>query len=98
MRTTTSVAHSHGMSTASTARITLELKVGADPIRGLIEQADGNRQPFWGWLELIEELRRIAADQPERTAQPTPTEAQQLPEPDARTERRKRQTLEEERS
>jgi len=49
------------MSTASNPRITLELEPGTDPIRGSIEHADGSRQPFWGWLELSAQLRRVAA-------------------------------------
>jgi len=51
----------HGMSTASNPRITLELEPGADPIRGSIEHPDGSHQPFWGWLELSAQLRRVAA-------------------------------------
>jgi hypothetical protein len=43
-------------------RLTIELEAGAEPIQGSIEQAGGERQRFWGWLELIEALRRIAAD------------------------------------
>jgi hypothetical protein len=54
------------MSTAHNSRITLEIEAGADPIRGLIEHRDGRREPFWGWLELMEELRRVAAHTPER--------------------------------
>jgi hypothetical protein len=72
--------HDHGMSTASNARIALELEAGSDPIRGLIEHADGSRQSFWGWLELSEELRRVAAEpdtqaerlQPQTTTGETP--------------------------
>jgi hypothetical protein len=73
----------HDMSTANNSRITLELEAGADPIRGLIEHPDGSRQPFWGWLELIEELRRVAADEPE---------------PDARAKRQQPHTTTEEQS
>jgi hypothetical protein len=68
------------MSTTS-ARIMIELHVGADPIRGAIDHADGRHQQFWGWLELIDELRRIAAGPPETAAganqhqRPTTTEA-----------------------
>lgn len=51
------------MSRPPNSRITLELEAGADPIRGTIEHPDGSRQPFWGWLELIEELHH-AADHP----------------------------------
>ena len=47
----------------SSSRITLELEPGADPIRGVIEQVDGSRQPFWGWLQLMEELRRANVEQ-----------------------------------
>jgi hypothetical protein len=72
------------MSTANTSRITLELEEGADPIRGRIEHPDGTRQPFWGWLELSEQLRRVAADQAERTAQSAPANTGPAPEPDAR--------------
>ena len=53
-------------------RITVELE-GADPIRGSIEQADGRREPFWGWLELIDVLRRVAADDSAPSGEPGPT-------------------------
>jgi hypothetical protein len=46
---------------ASNPRVALELVPGADPIRGVVEFADGRRQPFWGWLELIDELNRLCA-------------------------------------
>lgn len=52
-------------------RLTVELEPGADPIRGSIEQADGRRQRFWGWLELIDALRRAAS-----ATAPTPGDAQ----------------------
>jgi hypothetical protein len=68
-----------GMTAASNSRITLELETGADPIRGSIEHADGSRQPFWGWLELSAELRRVAAQpeaQAERPQPPTTTKEQ----------------------
>jgi hypothetical protein len=74
------------MSTANNSRITLELEGGADPIRGLIEHGDGSRQPFWGWLELSEELRRVAAAEPERPSQPTPANTGQAREPHTTTE------------
>lgn len=48
------------MSSAANPRITLELDASADPIRGTIEHPDGTRLRFWGWLELMEELRRVA--------------------------------------
>jgi hypothetical protein len=48
------------MASATNPRISIELVAGADPIRGSIERADGRRLPFWGWLELLEELRRLA--------------------------------------
>ena len=70
------------MSTANTSRITLELEEGADPIRGSIEHPDGTSQRFWGWLELSEQLRRVAADKPQRTTHPAPAN----PGPDARAE------------
>jgi hypothetical protein len=52
------------MSTATNPRITLELVAGGDPIQGSIEHVDGSRQPFWGWLELIETLQRLANAEP----------------------------------
>lgn len=58
--------HDRGMSRAKTSRITVEFEAGADPVRGSIERSHGHRQPFWGWLELIEVLQRAAADEPER--------------------------------
>src|SRR5258708_1445234 len=58
------------MPTTANARITLELETGADPIRGSIQRADGSRQHFWGWLELIDELGRAAAGEPEQPSRP----------------------------
>ena len=49
-------------------RITVALQPGADPIRGVIERPDGRRLRFWGWLELMEELRRVAAAAPPNDA------------------------------
>lgn len=63
MRTTAARTHSHGMPTGGTARATLEVEVGADPIRGSIDHGAG-RQRFWGWLELIEELSRLSVGRP----------------------------------
>jgi len=60
------------MPTANRPRITLELEAGADPIRGSVEHADGRRQAFWGWLELIEELRRVATTPCARAERPQP--------------------------
>jgi hypothetical protein len=57
-----------GMTANDNPRVTLELEPGADPIRGSIEHADGRRQPFWGWLELSAELRRVTA-QPDALAE-----------------------------
>lgn len=48
------------MSSPVNPQITLELEAGADPIRGTIGHGDGSRRHFWGWLELMDELRRIA--------------------------------------
>jgi hypothetical protein len=53
------------MASRSNPRIAVELDAGADPIRGEIEYADGRRRPFWGWLELSAELRRLAAGESE---------------------------------
>jgi hypothetical protein len=55
-----------GVATTSNPRLTIELEPGADPIRGVVEFADGRREPFWGWLELIDELHRVCAPQPQR--------------------------------
>ena len=71
------------MPSSSTARITLELEAGADPIRGSIDHADGRRVCFWGWLELMEELRRAAAREPEQPSRP---DTGQAPDPDAGAE------------
>ena len=84
------------MSTANNPRITLELEAGADPIRGSIEHADGRRQPFWGWLELSEQLRRVAADNPGRPSLPNPASTGQAPEPDAQAKRPQPHTTTEE--
>lgn len=54
------------MSSSNSSRITIEIETGADPIHGLIERADGSSEPFWGWLALLDELHRVAADGPER--------------------------------
>jgi hypothetical protein len=76
------------MPTAKNSRITLELEAGADPIRGSIERPDGSSQPFWGWLELMDELRRVAADEPKRPSTPNPANTGLPLEPDARAKRR----------
>jgi hypothetical protein len=60
------------MSTANNSRITLVFEAGADPIRGSVEHPDGSREPFWGWLELSEKLRRVAFDEPERPSDQDP--------------------------
>lgn len=56
------------MTSSHHRRITVALQPGADPIRGVIERPDGRRLRFWGWLELIEELRRVAAAGPPNDA------------------------------
>ena len=56
----------HGMSTSTISRVTLEIEAGSDPIRGVLERPDGSHEPFWGWLELMDELRRVAAEKPTR--------------------------------
>ena len=60
------------MTAANNPRITLELETGADPIRGSIEHEDGSRQPFWGWLELSAELRRVTAQLEAEVERPQP--------------------------
>jgi hypothetical protein len=79
------------MSTAKHPRITLELETGADPIRGLIEHPDGSREPFWGWLELIEQLRRAAAEPPP-PLEPTTARTGSGPERDAQAKRQRPHT------
>lgn len=75
------------MATVEHSRITLELEVGKDPIRGSIEHTDGRRQPFWGWLELIDEVRRAAAMEPERSSPTTQASPEPAPKPDAQPKR-----------
>ena len=89
-------AHDHGMPIAKSSRITLELEAGADPIRGSIERPDGSSEPFWGWLELMEELRRVAAGEPKRPPRPNPANTGSPFEPDARAKRRQLHTTREE--
>jgi hypothetical protein len=60
------------MAIESNPRVTLQLETGADPIRGSIEHADGSRRSFWGWLELSEELRRVAAGADTQATRPRP--------------------------
>lgn len=64
--------------------ITLKLEAGADPIRGTIARGDGSSRRFWGWLELMEELRRIATgDDPKQPpSPPRPADVERAPEPD----------------
>ena len=81
-------AHDRRMSIASKPRITLELEAGAEPIRGTIDHGDGNRLPFWGWLELMEELRRAAGGLPERPSRFGPASAGPAAESEAPTTRR----------
>jgi hypothetical protein len=71
------------MSSASNPRITLELVPGADPIRGSIEHGDGTRESFWGWLELIDELGRIATDSRSSPPQPGQGHTHESPQPGA---------------
>ena len=76
------------MSIAGRPRITLELEAGAEPIRGTIDHGDGNRLPFWGWLELMEELRRAAGGLPEWPSRSGPVSTRPAAESDAPTARR----------
>ena len=84
------------MPTAKNSRITLELEAGADPIRGHIEHPDGCCQPFWGWLELIEDLRRAAAAEPKRPTSANLANTGSPFEPATRAKRRKPNTTTEE--
>ena len=76
-------AHDQDMPIAKNSRITLELEAGTDPIRGHIQHPDGSCQPFWGWLELIEDLRRAAAAEPKRPTRPNLANSESPFEPDA---------------
>jgi hypothetical protein len=71
-------ADDRGVTTANSLRVTLALEAGADPIRGNLEHPDGSRRPFWGWLELMQELRSVAADEPARPSHP-PTIREEQP-------------------
>ena len=84
------------MPTAKNSRITLELEADANPIRGRIEHPDGSCQPFWGWLELIEDLGRAAAAEPKRPTGATLANTGSSFEPAARAKRRKPNTTTEE--
>ena len=84
------------MSSAHNPRVTLELEAGADPIRGSIEHADGTCQSFWGWLELIDELGRVAAADREQLTQPRQARTGRSPDADARAKRRRPHTTTEE--
>jgi len=84
------------MPIAKTSRITLELEAGTDPIRGHIEHPDGSCQPFWGWLELIEDLRRAAATEPKRPISQNLANTESPFEPDVRAKRRKPHAIREE--
>lgn len=48
------------MAATTNRRVIVEIEPGADPIRGSIAWPAGRGRPFWGWLELIEELQRVA--------------------------------------
>jgi hypothetical protein len=41
-------------------RVTLELELGPDAIHGTLEDGDGTRERFWGWLELMAAVERAA--------------------------------------
>lgn len=71
---------------ARTSRITVEIEMGVDPIRGSIERSDGHSRPFWGWLELIETLARAAANEPEVGPGPSLTEPWPPAKPGLRAE------------
>lgn len=68
--------HDRGMTLVDPARLTLDLERGADPIRGSIERPDGSRQPFWGWLQLMEEVRRAAAGDPSHSQATDPPDGE----------------------
>ena len=68
-------------------RIAIELEAGADPIRGTIDHADGHCLSFWGWLELIDELRRVAAGEATLTSLGDSADARSAPGMDAQSSR-----------
>jgi hypothetical protein len=39
-------------------RVVLELADDPDAMHGTVEHADGRREPFWGWLDLMSALER----------------------------------------
>jgi hypothetical protein len=43
-------------------RVTLELDDDTDAIHGTLEHADGTRERFWGWLELMSALDPATTD------------------------------------
>lgn len=49
-----------------TATVTIEFRLGADPIAGSLLDADGEPHRFAGWLELTS-LLRAAAGEPQRS-------------------------------
>jgi hypothetical protein len=72
----------HGVSTSTISRITLEIEAGSDPIRGVLEHRDGSHEPFWGWLELMDQLRRVAAEEPTRAPPSQTRRARRSPTPE----------------
>jgi len=42
-------------------RVVVELEAKAGTVAGTITTAQGDR-PFWGWLELMSEVERVAGD------------------------------------
>ena len=69
--------HDLGMTPTTSVRLTLELERSADPVRGSIEHPDGTRRPFWGWLQLIEEVRRVA-EGPPKPSDPSSTNGRDI--------------------
>jgi hypothetical protein len=54
-------------------RVILELDHDPDAIHGIVEHADGTREPFWGWLDLMSALERDVPGSPRRGASPGPS-------------------------
>ena len=42
-------------------RVTIELDANADAIHGILEHDGGRRERFWGWLDLMAAVERIAS-------------------------------------
>jgi hypothetical protein len=53
-------------------RVTLELDTDREAIDGTLEHDNGQRERFWGWLELMAALQRVTASRPTTAATTKP--------------------------